>query len=72
MQPDPFESEADAMADAALTELGEIPLDQPDEYADLCEYAGCYPWLGETAFLQRHSEAFSAVSFSDEIDPFVR
>lgn len=72
MQPDPLESEADAMADAALTELGEIPLDLPDEYADLCEYAGCYPWLEEMAFLQRHHDGLSGIAPGDDSDPLLR
>jgi len=40
-----LEAQADWLAEAALKELGETPLDEPDEYAEQCEYAGCYPWL---------------------------
>ena len=41
------DTQADQLAAEALHELGETPLDEPDEYAEQCDYAGCYPWLAE-------------------------
>lgn len=72
MQADPLESEADAMADAALLELGAIPLDLPDEYADLYEYAGCYPWLDGSVYLQMHHDGLSGIELGDESDSLLR
>lgn len=62
------ETEADAMADTALRELGEIPLDLHDEYDELWEYAGCYPWLGETIHLPPHGDGRSGYHAGDDID----
>lgn len=39
------EAQADQLADEALHQLGETLLDESDEYAEQCDYAGCYPWL---------------------------
>jgi hypothetical protein len=40
-----LEAQADLLAEEALHELGDTLLDEPDDYAGLCDYAGCYPWL---------------------------
>jgi hypothetical protein len=42
-----LETQADLLAEEALHELGSTPFDEPDEYAEQCNYAGCYPWLAE-------------------------
>jgi hypothetical protein len=42
-----LEVQADQLAEEALRELGDIPLDAVDEYAEQCDYAGCYPWLAD-------------------------
>ena len=47
MQDNSLEAQADLLAEAALHELGEDPLDAADEYETQCDYAGCYPWLAE-------------------------
>jgi hypothetical protein len=47
MQKDEMEKVADLLADSALRELGLPPVEPPDEYAEICDYAGCYPWLQE-------------------------
>lgn len=48
------DTQADLLAAEALHELGEIPLDEADEYADQCDYAGCYPWLAEVIHSHPH------------------
>jgi hypothetical protein len=45
--PEISDLQADMLAEEALRELGETLLDEPDEYADQCDFAGCYPWLAE-------------------------
>lgn len=40
-----LETQADRLAEEALCELVDSPIDEPDEYAEQCNYAGCYPWL---------------------------
>jgi hypothetical protein len=49
-----LDAQADLLAEEALHELGETPLDEPDEYAEQCDYAGCYPWLAEVICAQPH------------------
>lgn len=49
-----LESQADLLAAQALHELGSVPLDEPDEYAEQCNYAGCYPWLAEVIHAHPH------------------
>lgn len=51
------DTQADLLAAEALHELGETPLDEPDEYADQCDYAGCYPWLAEVIRSHPHDNA---------------
>jgi hypothetical protein len=46
-QNEALDLQADQLAEDALHELGEVPLDVHDEYAEQCDYAGCYPWLAE-------------------------
>lgn len=48
------DTQADLLAAEALHELGETPLDEPDEYAEQCDYAGCYPWLAEVIRAHPH------------------
>lgn len=62
--------ETDTLADSTLHELGEIPLDVHDEYDELWEYAGCYPWLDQTVHLHPHVASLSEYVQSDEIGPF--
>ena len=52
-----FDAQADLLEVEALHELGEIPLDKADEYADQCDYAGCYPWLAEVIHSHPHDTA---------------
>jgi hypothetical protein len=52
-----LETQADLLAEEALHALGEAPLDEPDEYAEQCDYAGCYPWLGEVVHAHPHDNA---------------
>lgn len=51
------DTQADLLAAEALHELGETPLDEPDEYADQCDYAGCYPWLAEVIRSHPHDNS---------------
>ncbi|MDO9221724.1 MAG: hypothetical protein Q7T90_11915 [Thiobacillus sp.] len=54
------DTQADLLAAEALHELGETPLDEPDEYADQCDYAGCYPWLADVIRAHPHDNAIHA------------
>ncbi|MHB1085929.1 MAG: hypothetical protein ACYCZA_13955 [Thiobacillus sp.] len=47
-----LDAQADLLAEEALHELGSTPLDEPDEYAQQCDYAGCYPWLEDVLLAQ--------------------
>jgi hypothetical protein len=51
------DTQADLLAAEALHELGETLLDEPDEYAEQCDYAGCYPWLAEVIRAHPHDSA---------------
>lgn len=47
-----LDAQADQRAEEALRELdcietSEDALDEVDDYAWQCDYAGCYPWLGD-------------------------
>lgn len=53
-QKEMLEAQADQLAEEALHELGDTLLDEPDEYADLCDYAGCYPWLKDLICVHPH------------------
>ncbi len=49
-----LDAQADLLAEVALRELGDALLDEPDEYAEQCDYAGCYPWLAEVIHAHPH------------------
>ncbi|MDP2030725.1 MAG: hypothetical protein Q8K12_13885 [Thiobacillus sp.] len=55
------DAQADLLAAEALHELGDTPLDEPDEYADQCDYAGCYPWLAEVIHAHPHDNTIQVV-----------
>jgi hypothetical protein len=57
---------ADLLAEEALHELGRTPFDEPDDYAEQCDYAGCYPWL--TEFIHAHPHDIAAVSATLDVD----
>ncbi|MCL5061570.1 MAG: hypothetical protein M1449_14615 [Candidatus Thermoplasmatota archaeon] len=52
-----LEKQADLLVEEALHELGDVPLDEPDEYAEQCDYAGCYPWLADVICAHPHDSA---------------
>lgn len=52
-----LEEQADLLAEEALKELGGTPLDEADEYAAQCDYAGCYPWLKEILHVHPHDHS---------------
>lgn len=61
-----LEAKADLLAEEALHELGEIPLDEPDDYDTQCDYAGCYPWLADVICAHPHdSVVLSALHGGD-------
>lgn len=64
-----LDAAADQVAEAALHELGADPLDLPDEYADLHEFAGCYPWLDEIVQAHPHDAAIQASLRGDTAEP---
>jgi len=49
-----LEARADLLAEEALHELGEVALDEPDDYATQCDYAGCFPWLADVICAHPH------------------
>lgn len=51
-QDERLDSQADRLAEEALHELGDVPLDEADDYGRQCDYAGCYPWLPDV--IQAH------------------
>jgi hypothetical protein len=58
---------ADMLAAEALRELGETLLDEPDEYADQCDFAGCYPWLAEVMRSHLHDNEIQGVPHSGNL-----
>lgn len=62
----PQEAQADLLAEEALHELGDTPLDEPDEYAEQCDYAGCYPWLEEVIRAQPPGSAIHTALHGDD------
>jgi hypothetical protein len=52
-----LDAQADQLAEEALHELGDVPLDEPDDYAEQCDYAGCYPWLADVICAHPHDSA---------------
>jgi hypothetical protein len=52
-----LETQADRLAEEALCERIDTPLDEPDEYAEQCDYAGCYPWLAEVIHAHPYDSA---------------
>jgi hypothetical protein len=55
-------AQADLLAEEALHELGDVPpLDELDEYAEQCDYAGCYPWLADVICAHPHDSAIRCV-----------
>lgn len=60
-----LDAAADALAEKTLHELGETPLDEPDDYTEQCDYAGCYPWLGEVLCAQPHASPVAPALHDD-------
>jgi len=69
MENDMHDDAADHLADEALNELGADPLDPPDEYAELCEFAGCYPWMDDFVLSHPHDAAVLASLRGDIAEP---
>ena len=66
IQNETLEARADLLAEEALHELGEITLDEPDDYATQCDYAGCFPWLADVICVHPHdSEILYALHGGD-------
>jgi hypothetical protein len=57
-----LDSQADRLAEEALHELGDVPLDEPDDYARQCDFAGCYPWLLDVICAHPHDSAVLSVA----------
>src|SRR3569623_2114229 len=54
-QDERLDSQADRLAEEALHELGDVPLDDADDYGRQCYSPGCYPWLPDA--IQAHPSA---------------
>jgi hypothetical protein len=63
-----LEEQADLLAEEALHELGASPLDEPDEYAAQCDYAGCYPWLEDVICAHPHEHPVHPVLHDEAAD----
>lgn len=69
IQNETLEALADQLANEALHALGEVPLDDLDDYATQCDYAGCFPWLADFICAHPHdSVIFSALHASEATD----
>jgi hypothetical protein len=69
MQNKILKAQADQLAEEALHELGDTLLDEPDEYAKQCDFAGCYPWLAEVMYAHPHDAVIPPVMYGgDEAD----
>lgn len=69
MQNELLETQADLLAEEALHELGNAPLDEPDDYAEQCDYAGCYPWLADVICAHPHENVIHlALHGSDAVE----
>lgn len=65
IQNEALEARADLLAEEALHELGDVPLDEPDDYAMQCDYAGCFPWLADVICAHPHEHPIHPVLFDD-------
>lgn len=61
-----LEAQADLLVEEALQELGEFPLDEPDDYTMQCDYAGCYPWLVDVMKAHPHDGVTLWASYGDD------
>lgn len=61
------DTQADQLAAEALQELGDTLLDEPDEYADQCDYAGCYPWLAEVIRSHPHDNSLQGALLANGV-----
>lgn len=71
MQNEMPDDEADLPADEALSELDAAPLEPPDEYAGLYEFAGCYPWLDGIVQAHPHDAMLLAALRGEAAEPDV-
>jgi len=55
-----LETLAEPPAEEALDEFDFLRADDPDDYADQCSYAGCYPWLPDFICVHPHDIALHA------------
>ncbi len=60
-----LEKQADLLAAEALHELGSTPADEPDDYTEQCNYAGCYPWLAEVICAHPYESAVRSALHND-------
>ncbi|MDP2265437.1 MAG: hypothetical protein Q8J70_02685 [Thiobacillus sp.] len=63
-----LEQQADLLVEEALHELGATLLDELDEYATQCDYAGCYPWLEDVICAHPHEHPTHPTLFDDAAD----
>ena len=64
------EAQADQLVDEALHQLGDTTLDEPDEYTEQCDYAGCYPWLKDIIWVPPYELAGHDDATIDDTDSF--
>lgn len=63
-----LEKQADLLAEEALHELGSTSFDEPDEYTEQCNYAGCYPWLAEVICAHPYESAVLSALHNDNAE----
>jgi hypothetical protein len=57
-----LDHQADLLAEAALHELGDTLLDDPDEYAEQCDDVGGYPWLEALVCAHPHDRPLASIT----------
>ncbi|MBT9568230.1 MAG: hypothetical protein IV085_08015 [Thiobacillus sp.] len=63
-----LEVQADLLVEEAMKELGATPLDEPDEYSEQCDYAGCYPWLMDVVCAHVHEHPVPPMLHDEAVD----
>lgn len=62
-----LEERTGLLAEDTLHEQGCARPDEIDEYAKQCDFAGCYPWLGEVMCARPHDAVIHSVMCGREV-----
>jgi hypothetical protein len=61
------EERGSLLTEDALHKLGYALSDEADEYAKQCDFAGCYPWLGEVMCARPHDAVIHSIMCGSKI-----